>query len=729
MPDAHVPLIAKRDVTAKDHILSAIALSVRHRWTYESTMDHLKLLKSVYHHNSIPTTKEQLWKCLDRHDNLLEYHYYCQKCRDYLGLKNLATNKLQKECKCGTCGPDDELESDLNYFIYINLTAQIKELLSLPDISESLRYRFWRTKNDPNGYEDIYDGDEYKALSAPGKLLEKWYNFSFTINTDGCNVSKSSNSSAWPVYAEINELPPHLRKKHMLLAAIFIDGEHPIMNNYFRPFTSEMQLLFTEGIKWNPPNSHEITSRFIVTTCTLDSPARAAVVCMKQFNGKFGCLYCYAKGRSLGPGRFVYPLAQCYKRLRTDAELRQDMMQAFDTRKIVHGVKNVSSLTALPLFNISKGVVVDAMHAVFIGAIKQYTKIILKETQSPYYVGSPVHQKSIDEYLLKIRPPSCRSRKPRSISTYLKWKASEWRNWLDYAPICLKDVLPIKYVRHLAYLSEAIHYLNSDCITQADLDRSEMLLKKYVRLFQKYFGLKNMTSNIHLLTHLVETVRNWGPIWVHEAFIFESWNKRIMDLISSPHARTNQVATRFLMHKFIITSMYDETVSQERRKFISKILKMSMDVDRVRVKNRVIGLGKSVTRLPTENERVALMNIGYTPLNIKCFNKMTLNGTTYECINEKNCKFCNSTVYGGNGIFGSIVSIITFSHNNETTGGIFIRRLRHVNYAFSTQFINAVTLSDEFIFIKESELIKPAVQISASNKLYVIKQANCWETD
>ncbi|XP_074114122.1 uncharacterized protein LOC141537174 [Cotesia typhae] len=617
-----------------------------------------------------------------------------QDGEDDEGLKNSKTNKLQKQCRCGACEPNEKLETNLNYFIYIKLAAQIKELLALPKISDSLKYRFRRVKKDPNAYEDIYDGEEYKSLSAPGNLLEKWHNFSLTINTDGCKVANSSNASAWPIYAEINELPPHMRKKHMLLAAIFVDEEHPIMNNFFRPFTDEMKLLFTDGVKWNPTNITEVTSRFIVTTCSLDAPARAAVACVKQFNGEFECLFCYAKGKSLGPGKFVYPLFQCYKRLRTDTEIRADMKKAYMTNKVVRGVKNVSALITLPLFNITKGVVVEAMHAIFLGVTRHHSKLLVVETKAPYYIGSPDHQKIINECLLKIRPPSCRSRKPRPISTYLKWKATEWRNWLDYAPICLQEVLPRKYVDHLALLSESIHILNSDSITLANLDRCEMLLKKYVRLFQKYFGVKKMTSNIHLLTHIVRVVRNWGPIWAHEAFIFEAWNKRIMEFITSPHARTNQVATRFLMYKFIITSLYDETISPETIKFIAKLLKISIENNRGDVKNRIIGLGKCITRLPTEKELAALVNAGYAPLNMTCYNKITLNGVRYECINEEKTKFCNSTVFDGNDIFGNITAIVNFHHNNETIGGIIIQRMRLVNRAFETEYINEVAISD-----------------------------------
>lgn len=232
------------------------------------------------------------------------------------------------------------------------------------------------------------------------------------------------------------------------------------------------------------------------------------------------------------------------------------------------------------------------------------------------------------------------------------------------------------------------------------------------------------------MTHLVSVVRNWGPIWAHEAFVFEAWNKRIMDFISSSHARTNQIAMRFLKRKFIVTALYNDAVSFETKKFIAKQVKISLDNDKIDTINRLKGVGKCKKRLPTDRERVALINIGYEPMNIQCFEKIKLNGMKFECKNKKNCKFDNSIIFDGNKMFGIIISMIKFRHYDETVGGIFIQRMQKVRCVFGTKHIHKVTTtSDDLIFIKESKFIKPAFQIVGSKKLYVIEQTNCWETD
>ncbi|XP_074098889.1 uncharacterized protein LOC141527362 [Cotesia typhae] len=430
------PLIPKKHLKMKDHFLSIIATSIKHRMSYEAVLDIFRWNKSSHILSSLPTTKAALWRALCRNNSMISRYYYCKMCTTYLGRKN-DRDMLQTECFCKKCGPTKS-EEHLGFFLYISLKSQLKQLLKIPNMERSLKYRFSRQKKNIHAIEDIYDGEAYKKLSSKGQILEQWYNFSFTINTDGCQISNSSRSSAWPVYVELNELPPHMRKKYVMLAAIFVDDKHPKMNNLLRPFTSELRKLYTKGVAWRPSETAKVTSKFIVVTCTLDAPARAAVVRIKNFNGYFGCTFCYAK--------------------------------------------------ALPLFSITKGVVVDTMHAAFLGAAKLHMTILSTTTKASYYIGHLDVIKIIDKILLSIKPPSRRARTPRSIHFYAQWKASEWRNWLDYAPACLKPVLEEKYVNHLALLSEAMHYLNSDSITLSELDRASMLLKEYVRLFEKFFG-------------------------------------------------------------------------------------------------------------------------------------------------------------------------------------------------------------------------------------------------
>ena len=61
---------------------------------------------------------------------------------------------------------------------------------------------------------DITDGLEYCKLTQPGGFLCKETNpanISFTLNTDGVSLFKSSHTDIWPIFLTINELPPAVR--------------------------------------------------------------------------------------------------------------------------------------------------------------------------------------------------------------------------------------------------------------------------------------------------------------------------------------------------------------------------------------------------------------------------------------------------------------------------------------------------------------------------------------
>ena len=65
----------------------------------------------------------------------------------------------------------------------------------------ALQKQFDRNVNNEDCLTDIYDGEQYKKHSQPGGFLSSAYpaNISFTINTDGVAVFKSSAAKICPV--------------------------------------------------------------------------------------------------------------------------------------------------------------------------------------------------------------------------------------------------------------------------------------------------------------------------------------------------------------------------------------------------------------------------------------------------------------------------------------------------------------------------------------------------
>lgn len=662
-----LPSTEKFHISSTDHLLASLARSIRFHTPYEQLIYELKWLNCTKIYPSLPKSKRELWFDLSRNDSNLIHHVYCRYSLKYLGIKRKACNV---RCSSDSC---QSLKLDLSYFVQVKLYPQILELLSIPTITESLKYRYNRKKSDINTVEDIYDGIQYQKLSSANGFLDKWYNMSFTLNTNGAQVSNSSNASCWPIYLQINELPPHLRKRHMLLAGVYCDIVKPPMNALIGECLSELRQLYTEGIQWVTQNGTNVISKFVVLVCSVNSMARAPLLRMTQFNGDYGCTFCYARGvrNPENPLAKYYPADENAK-LRTDEEIRTDMRKAVLHQKKSHGVDGISAIASLPLFDLAKGTVVDSMHAVFLGVVKHHTKLLLTSTNTPWYIGSAANLQLIAGRLGAIHPPNRISKTPRSITTWKQWKASEWRNWLLYYSLpCLHGILPLVYLKHLSLLVQAIYNLSQESITPQEMDQSEALLTKFVHRFEELFGISHMTFNLHLLTHLIETVRNWGPLWVHTTFAFESWNKRIIDMVTSPKDRVLQIAVRFLMLKFISGAIHDETVAEETRQHIFELFP-SFEAEMVSVapRQQFKGIGEALIAVKPYIQQY-MDTQGYSA--VKQFQKSKIHGIEYRRSDYKpGANSSNCHVYCSAIGFGTVEDIVELVRGDTIVQGISV---------------------------------------------------------
>lgn len=75
--------------------------------------------------------------------------------------------------------------------------SALQERFNIPAYSGSIR--------------DLYDGQLYRKHQ---RFLLEPANVSLTINTDGVAIFRSSNSSLWPVWIQVNELPKSKRYTH-----------------------------------------------------------------------------------------------------------------------------------------------------------------------------------------------------------------------------------------------------------------------------------------------------------------------------------------------------------------------------------------------------------------------------------------------------------------------------------------------------------------------------------
>lgn len=507
----------------------------------------LTLLAAILPADSqVPKTKFLFDKYFHAFKKNVQYKLYCPTCKTLLsGIKGTV---------CTICDITYDRAMHLKngyFFIYLPIEKQIRDLLSKCGRSIDLNYRFSREKECPTAIEDIFDGQLYRTI-ADGILMSDPNSLSISFNCDGVPIFKSSNFGIWPLQGVLNELPPKQRKENIFLIGLWFGTGKPTMTTFLHPFTEELRKLGSIGMKWVKAGLI-VCSRVFACICSADSVARCILQNIHQFNGLHGCSWCIHPGESVAKGNGhcrVYTEGPKKYDLRTHKETETHGRKAYEDGEPVCGVKGPTMFSDLLQFDIVRGFVVDNLHCVDLGVTRQLGHLWFDSCNHGqlWYLGR--HTSIIDSRLCKVMPPQEVTRLPRSVAQRAYWKGSEWHWWLFiYAPVVLVGLLPSPYFRHLLLLVEGAYLLTKSSITRHEVNRADLCLSKFVRNFDVLYGKANVTYNVHQLTHLAQTVIDWGPLWCYSSYIFEGFNMVLLRLFHGTQAVPQQIANSFLLYR------------------------------------------------------------------------------------------------------------------------------------------------------------------------------------
>ena len=256
----------------------------------------------------------------------------------------MGSTKETRECEeCGTQFNHDTNIKNGNFFLHIPLVNQLKQLLSDPILYQHLTNRNLKAVTESTVIGDITTGELYKELIRKHSMTGN--DLSLTWNADGVSVFKSSKYSIWPIQCMVNELPPHLRSRNILLTGLWFGQVKPNMNTFLQPFVTECKKLEEIGFALQ---SESQCRKVFALICSSDSPARAIIRNTKQFNGEYGCDWCEHKGVGVnnhgGPPTRYYPQQNESAQLRTSAKQAAYGIEAGLTGKPVKGTSALVSL-------------------------------------------------------------------------------------------------------------------------------------------------------------------------------------------------------------------------------------------------------------------------------------------------------------------------------------------------------------------------------------------------
>ena len=111
------------------------------------------------------------------------------------------------------------------------------------------------------------------------------------INMDGLEVAKSSASSLYPVMVIINELPPTIRQRNILVPFLFRKhGEVDFSDNLLKILRDDLNNLFNQnGLQWWDPNGNENRTQIVPYCLCTDSMMKYKLLGIKSPSGYSSC--------------------------------------------------------------------------------------------------------------------------------------------------------------------------------------------------------------------------------------------------------------------------------------------------------------------------------------------------------------------------------------------------------------------------------------------------------
>jgi hypothetical protein len=84
------------------------------------------------------------------------------------------------------------------------------------------------------------------------------------------------------------------------------------------------------------------------------------------------------------------------------------------------------------------------------------------------------------------------------------------------------------YFEHL--ILHSIHLLSTNDIDKSKINVAKSYLIQFVQGYQRLYGQRCMSSNVHDFLHLSDFCVRFGPLYEFSCFGFESLNKNFVDL-------------------------------------------------------------------------------------------------------------------------------------------------------------------------------------------------------
>jgi hypothetical protein len=275
--DSELHIDTRDEINALDIATALVVLKKQHRLSTRCIDDILKLLNTLLVPNT-PTSWHQVKKLLSNSKPASINQFICPSC----------SHATTSEHQCVHCSTIHR--SRLPSLRTFSITEQIANIL-INNTDLDLRYQATTT-----AICDIRDGAMYRTLR--NTTAER--TLTLTLNIDGVQPSRNTQTTIWPIIMVINELPLKRRfaLENIILAGVWSAKSKPSRDSvklFLQPVINELRELEKGYPFMCSDGVYSVVLVHLIAACC-DKPAQALIQCIPEPIAAHGCGQCEVEG-------------------------------------------------------------------------------------------------------------------------------------------------------------------------------------------------------------------------------------------------------------------------------------------------------------------------------------------------------------------------------------------------------------------------------------------------
>lgn len=273
----------------------------------------------------------------------------------------------------------------------------------------------------------VYFGIKHVLEKIVDPVIYTENKLSIQVHIDGISIYNNSLIQVWPIVVKVHH--DNYDTKPVTVALYCGDSKPSSSNDYLKDFVKEANEYISDGVILNGTKY-----LFEIFCIVADSPARAFIKNIKNPGGFYACERCIVKGTTKNHKRI-------YSNINCDLRTKNSFKKKLHAKHHLEDQKS-SRLSKLKQFDPVNDIVLDSMHLLYLGVMKNLLEKLLVVKKHSARLGKP--KVIILRELMKSVSadiPVEFERKLFDIDQISKWKATQFRFFLLYiGPLAFKNV-------------------------------------------------------------------------------------------------------------------------------------------------------------------------------------------------------------------------------------------------------------------------------------------------